>query len=142
MPGVPYFPGLPPEIRLDNLNQWSDAQLRQPISVPRPVQPAPFQPPAPHSPSMPPDQDPLTGTWLTSSGSWTFTKTPDGYDVVETSVFGQSGQGRATLQGGALSVDFTGMLGRMALTLTLHGGTLSGTMPVLGVGVPFVLRRA
>ena len=111
--------------------------------MPGPVWPTPSPQPAPQPPPTPTaqDQDPIAGNWVTSAGSWNFTKTPDGYHIVETSALGQSGQGHATLNDGVLSVNFTGMLGQVNLTLALEGGMLSGTMPFLGVGVPFVLRR-
>ena len=148
MPSIPpYFPGLPPDIRAKNLNDWSAGQ-RSPLPgpmVPPPQSVAlpPVQQPVPQPLPMPSaqDQDPIAGNWITSAGSWTFTKTADGYHIVEMSALGQSGQGHATLRGGVLFVNFTGMLGYVELTLTLEGNMLSGTMPFLGAGLPIVFRR-
>jgi hypothetical protein len=82
------------------------------------------------------------GTWVTSNGAWHFAKDGDGYALVETSALGQSGQGRAKLEGTILSVDFrSAVLGQMSLTLTLNGGVLHGTMPLMGIPLPVVLQR-
>jgi hypothetical protein len=88
------------------------------------------------------DSDPIAGTWVTSGGAWHFTKDGDGYAMVETSALGQSGQGRARLEGQTLSVDFiSSFLGRQCLTLSLGDRVLQGTMSIMGIGLPLVLQR-
>lgn len=140
----PYIPGLPPGIRQEFLNRWSSPPTPIPTwPLPLPQASSPAQNPAPRGVQ---DGDPLAGTWITSGGAWHFAKDGDGYSLTETSALGQTGEGRATLEGPTLSVDFTSvLLGRMSLTFALDAlgsGVLQGTMLVWGIPVPFVLRRA
>ena len=99
------------------------------------------------SPISPGNQssDPITGTWIISGGTWHFTKDGNDYSLTELSALGQTGQGRATLDGQTLRIEFTStILGRMSLTFKLNGNFLQGTMPMpfLGTPIPVVLQRA
>ena len=88
------------------------------------------------------DGDPIAGTWLTSGGTWHFTKDGDGYTLVETSVLGQTGHGHAKLEGTILSVNFfSSFLGQQSLTLTLGDRVLQGTMAFMGMPLPCILQR-
>jgi hypothetical protein len=137
----PYVPGLPPHIRQEFLNRWSSSPTPVP-TWPAPLPQVPVRVPDPAPPRVQ-DSDPIVGTWITSGGAWHFTRDGNGYSFTETSVLGQTGEGRATLEGQILSVDFTSaMLGRMSIAFTLDSGVLQGTMPFWGVPIPFVLRRA
>jgi hypothetical protein len=110
-----------------------------PVFLPPAPAPAPAQQPTQPAAR---DDDPIVGTWVTSNGAWHFAKDGDGYALVETSALGQSGQGRAKLEGAILSVDFrSAVLGQMSLTLALDGRVLHGTMPLMGIPLPLVLQR-
>jgi hypothetical protein len=114
-----------------------------PISTSMPVLPLASDPARQPAQPVAQDSDPIAGTWSTSGGAWHFTKDGDGYTMVETSALGQTGQGHARLEGATLSVNFiSSFLGQQCLTLSLGGRVLQGTMSVMGIGLPLVLRRA
>ena len=128
-----YIPGLPPRIWQQFLHQWPSAPMQTPVLPPAP---APAQK---HAQPAAQDGDPIAGTWFTSGGAWHFTKDGDDYVMVETSALGQTGEGRAKLEGGNLSVNFSStFLGQQSLTLSLDDGMVS----VIGISFPFILQRA
>lgn len=135
----PYIPGLPPEIARDFLNKWHD--LNRPTQPPLPpvVNPVPRQGPQPVNN---PNADPLEGTWVTSGGSWRFTKDAQGYRFEESSALGITGEGRATYENGNVHVDYnSSFLGHVTCTLTLSENVMSGSINVLGIPAPFFLHR-
>jgi hypothetical protein len=139
----PYIPGLPPHIQQEFLDRWGNPPPRPEVRPPVPV----ADPPVVNRKFVPADnqgKDPVAGTWATSDGTWCFTKDAKGYSLIERSaLLGQTGQGRATLNGQMLLVDFTSaMLGRMSITLTLNGDVMQGTVSVWGMPVSYFLQRA
>lgn len=139
MPGIPpYVPGLPPGIAQESLNKWHD--LNRPTQPPLPpINPLPPQ--GPH-PVNNPNADPLEGTWVTSAGSWRFTKDAQDYRLEEHSALGITGEGRATCENGNVHVDYnSSFLGHVTCTLTLSDNVMSGSVNVLGIPAPFYLQR-
>jgi hypothetical protein len=137
----PYVPGLPPGIAQEFLNQWHTRNWPTQLPLPPVVNPLPPQgPQAVNNPS--PNTDPLQGTWVTSGGSWRFTKDAQGYRFEESSALGITGEGRATYENGNVHVDYnSSFLGHVTCTLTLSESVMSGSINVLGIPAPFYLRR-
>src|SRR4051794_30668441 len=101
----PYIPGLPPGIAQNFLNQWHDLNRTTQPPLPPVIHPVP-PPDSPPVNNPNPNADPLEGTWLTSGGSWRFTKEAQGYRFEESSVLGISGEGRATCEDGNVHIDY------------------------------------
>jgi hypothetical protein len=135
----PYIPGLPPQITQDFLDKWHDLNRSTPAPVPPVINPLPPQGPQPVND---PNADPLEGTWVTSAGSWRFSKDAQGYRFEESSALGITGEGRATCENGNVHIDYnSSFLGHVTCTLTLSGNVISGSVNILGIPAPVYLQR-